>query len=758
MSKKETSRGIRPTARTLARRRRHLAEVGAITLAAALWSGDLHAQEALPTIDIRRPTQRRTRTAPPVAAEQTQAAPSTGEPLGRGPTGVVGYVATGTSTATKTKTPIMRIPQSVTILTKQQLEDRGAQSLGQALTYVPGVTVAQGEGQRDQITIRGQNTTADFFLDGVRDDAEYFRDLYNIQAVEALKGPSALIFGRGGGGGVINRVTKKADGTTLYEGLFSTGSWGRKRVTIDAGRAVSDDVDVRLNALYENSHNFRNFFELERYGFNPTVTIRPSDSTTVMLSYEHFGDRRTVDRGVPSLNGRPSPAPIDAFFGNPVSSYARFFSHAGTATIEHKTDFGVEIYNHTFVKDIDKLYQNSFADSAVSLGNISGVPAGFVKISGYLDETLRQSVFNQTDLTYKFEMSPDIRHTLLAGAEVGNQVTDNDRNNALFNNPFTGLGSSSINTPFFSPTVFNAVFFTNPTRRRDTELDAVAGYLQDQIEITQYIDVIAGIRFDNFDLKFRNGLDGQRLARVDNIWSPRAGLVVKPFEELSLYGSWSRSFLPSGGDQFNVLTVTESNLEPQGFLNYEAGFKAQVLPRLFFTGALYQLDRTNVPIAAGPFANTQVGLTRTRGGEITLTGYLTDEWQVALGYGHQAAKVLNGNAADIGKTVPSVPRDTFSFWNRYDFTPILGAGVGVVHNAKFFSAIDNAVVISGYTRVDGAVFFNFGKNVFSYGEELSAQVNIENVLGEHYFISAQNNNNISPGAPRAVYVTINAKL
>ena len=132
--------------------------------------------------------------------------------LGRGPSNVVGYFAGATSTATKTNTPIMDIPQSITILTKQQLQDRNSIDLNRALMYVPGVTVAQGEGNRDQITIRGQDTTADFFTDGVRDDAQYYRDLYNIEAVEVLKGPSALIFGRGGGGGVINRVTKKADG------------------------------------------------------------------------------------------------------------------------------------------------------------------------------------------------------------------------------------------------------------------------------------------------------------------------------------------------------------------------------------------------------------------------------------------------------------------------------------------------------------------------------------------------------------------
>lgn len=695
-----------------------------------------------------------------------ESAAAQGQTFGRGPSGVQGYVATGTSTATKTDTPIMDIPQSITILTQQQLQDRGAVSLGQALAYVPGVTVAQGEGNRDQITIRGQNTSADFFTDGVRDDAEYYRDLYNMQAVEALKGPSALVFGRGGGGGVINRVTKKADGQTIRELSFSTGSWGRKRATLDLGQAVSDTLAVRLNALYEQSHSFRDFFDLERYGVNPTVTWRPLDKTYVTLSYEHFRDHRTADRGIPSIGGLaiggnpivpgyPSPAPVDAFFGNPNVNYSKVDLNRASLVIDHTTDFGLHIRNQTVYSDYDKRYANTFPNSAVRDAPCGGSVPPCVNLSGYVNSTPRENIFNQTDITYKFEMTPEIRHTLLAGAEFGNQRSSTDRNNANFNTPFTGPGS--INTPFWFPTVYNPVFFTTPNFRRHSDLDLAAGYVQDQIEITKYVDVIAGVRFDSFDLKFADGLTLQQLRRVDNLWSPRVGLVVKPLEQLSLYGSWSRSFLPSAGDQFNVLNVTTAALAPQGFENFEVGFKAQILPRLFFTGALYQLDRTNQQLTVGPFVNILAN-TRTEGGEIGLVGYVTDEWQVSLGYGHQSARIVAAeNPGAIGKISPSVPRDTFSFWNRYDITPMFGVGAGVVHNAKFYAAVDNAVLIPGYTRVDGAVFFNPGKNFFGFGEELSAQVNIENILGAHYYAAAHNNNNIMPGAPRSAYLTINAK-
>lgn len=742
------------------------------------------------------------------------ASPLHGGALGGGPFGVEGYVAQGTSSATKTNTPVMDIPQSLTILTKEQLKDRDSLSLGQALTYVPGVTVTGGEGNKDQVVIRGQSTSADFYKDGVRDDAEYFRDLYNIQAVEVLKGPSALIFGRGGGGGVVNRVTKKADGTTIHEVETSFGSFGRKRVTIDMGQAVSDTLAVRLNGLYEQSYGFRNFFDLERFGINPALTFKPEENTAVMVSYEHFMDRRTVDRGIPSLGlssfigglpasagaffpGHPAPTPRYTFFGdaNPSAKDVNFSKvevDYADLNIEHKTAFGLEIRNHTVYANYAKHYSNTFPEEPVLL--FEGPPGGQLEIEGYTHRTPRENIFNQTDLVYRFQMTPEIRHTLLAGAEVGHQNSASERDLACFGKPDNNFlvvcdgSAAAVDVPFLHPTVYYPVVFNDLRERRYTDLMLAAGYVQDQMELTKYVDVIAGVRFDRFDLKFR-GADfprppgaeeggateeaegevvdtlNQRLRRVDNVWSPRFGVVLKPSEQLSLYGAYSRSFLPMASDQFVVLTPSLAALGPQGFENFEIGFKAQLLPRLLFTGALYQLNRTNQPLAVGAFHKV-VADTSTRGGEIGLVGYLTDEWQASLGYGHQSAKVVKSDrlpnpadpfAIDTGKVVPNVPQDTFSFWNKYDVSSffdagpgVVGLGAGVVYNAKFFPALDNAVIVPGYARVDGAAFIKLSENV-------SARLNIENILGAKYFAAATSNNNILPGAPRSAFVTITAR-
>ncbi|MGJ0505741.1 MAG: TonB-dependent receptor [Methylocystis sp.] len=724
-----------------------------------------------------------------------------GAQVWRGPTDVHGYFAGGTSTATKTNTPILDIPQSITILTKQQLEDRNSLTLNQALTYVPGVTVAQGEGQRDQVTIRGQPTTADFYTDGVRDDAEYYRDLYNIQAVEVLKGPSALIFGRGGGGGVVNRVTRKADGLTRRNMQVSTGSFGRKRLTIDVGQAINDQLAFRVNGLFEQSYSFRDFFNMRRWGINPTFTWKPLEKTFITLSYEHYQDHREMDRGVPSVNfirdpavlaaqalgfgylypGYPAPTGRSTFFGNPAVNYAKTDVDRAVVSFDHTTDFGLNIKNQTVYANYEKFYQNTFANSGVNFlnGACAGTTPPCVQLSGYNHNTPRQNVFSQTDLTYTLEMTPQIKHVLLGGMEFGNQKTDSNRNNARWLDPFNG--SVTYNTSFGLPTVFAPVVFNNALVggfRRHTDLDLAAGYVQDQITITKYIDVIAGVRFDSYNLKFVNNLAipnptptnywGQTLYSNTGKWSPRVGLVVKPFEQLSLYGSYSRSFLPAAGDQFNTISISAANLQPQGFENVEAGFKAEITPTLLFTGALYNLNRSNQAIAIDAFYNVLTN-TRTTGGELSLVGYLTKEWEVSLGYGNQHAYVTSSdrNAAQAGgalfftekgKNVPSVPQNTFSFWNKYDVSSfvglapgVLGVGSGVIYNDKFYAALDNTVIIPGYARWDGAVYLKISDN-------LSGQVNVENILGAFYYASANNNNNIMPGAPRSAYVTVNARF
>ena len=208
--------------------------------------------------------------------------------------------------------------------------------MADVLRYVPGVTVGQGEANRDQITIRGQNTTADFFLDGVRDDVQYFRDVYNLERVEALKGPNAMIFGRGGAGGVINRVTRQAQWGQSQEFSAQIGSFDNRRVTADVGKGFTDAVAARVTGVYEDSGSYRSGVGIERYGVQPSVAFRLSPQTLLRASYEHFHDERTADRGIPSFDGRPVETDPRTFFGDPNLSPVEATVNVLSSVFEHR--------------------------------------------------------------------------------------------------------------------------------------------------------------------------------------------------------------------------------------------------------------------------------------------------------------------------------------------------------------------------------------------------------------------------------------
>lgn len=663
--------------------------------------------------------------------------------------GVDGYLGTRSSTATKTDTPLIDIPQSITLVPQKLAKDQGSRDLRTVLSYVPGIVVGQGEGHRDAPTIRGVSTTADFFVDGVRDDVQYFRDLYNIDRVEILKGPNAMIFGRGGGGGIINRVTKKADGERNYEATTTYGSFDTKRVEIDAGQAITNDFAFHILGMYEDSGSYRDFVDLERYGINPKIMFRPGENTKVHLAYEYFSDDRTVDRGIPSdfLTGKPAKTDESTFFGNPDESYMTFESNTATATIEHKFDNGIEIKNHTQYGSYEKFYQNIYPNSA--LHQPAPPTDGEIRLGAYNSLTERESIFNQTDVLAKVDMGGGIRHTLLAGTEFSFQETDTQRDPSAGNYVFPGR-----DVPFTNP-VTSAVptWGTSIGPRNHTELTVAGVYVQDQLEISRYFELIGGVRFDRFDLDFTN-TNGESRGRVDDVWSPRFGAVFKPLEKLSLYASYSKSFLPFSGEQFSTLSATNANLEPEEFINREIGFKWEVAPRLFFTGALFVLDRENQLVAINAVDSAQVGKTRTKGGELALTGYLTDNWEVVAGYGYQVAEVLEGGptaSSTTGQEIALVPRHTFSLWNKYHVLPNWAAGLGVISRSDMFANIDNTVTLPGFARLDAALFWDINDN-------LKAQLNVENVLDTEYYLSAHNNNNITPGSPRAFYLTVTSQF
>jgi catecholate siderophore receptor len=645
------------------------------------------------------------------------------------------YVVPSTSSATKMPTPLRDVPQSVTVVTDELIKDQMMMSIGDVMRYVPGVMVHQGENNRDQVVIRGNSSSADFFVDGVRDDVQYYRDLYNLERVEALKGPNALIFGRGGAGGVVNRVSREAGFQGSRELSFQGGMYDSKRVTAGVNAPITDTVAARVDGMFEDSGSFRDYVGLKRYGVTPTVTIAPGDRTRITLRYEYLHDGRTADRGITSFQGRPADVDIATFYGNPALSDVQADVNMASGAIEHKVG-RLTLRNRTLFANYDRFYQN-FVPGAANAARTQ------VALTAYNNATGRANVFNQTDAIV-LASTGRIRHTLVGGAEVGHQATDNFRNTGFFNNATT-----SVLVQYDAPTIATPVTFRqNATDDNHLTTTVAAVYAQDQIDLSREVQVVAGLRFDRFDLAYHNNRTGDTLERPDNLVSPRAGIVYKPIAPVSIYGSYSVSYLPSSGDQFSSLTTITEQVKPEQFQNYEVGVKWDVAPGLAVTTALYRLDRTNTRSTDpnDPTRIVQTGSQRTNGFEFGVNGRIVSRWNVAGGYAYQDAYVRSATTAAVaGAQVAQVPHHTLSLWNNYQVHSRVGAALGVLYRTDMFAGIDNTVTVPGYTRVDAAAFVTLTG-------QLRLQVNVENLFDTTYYINADSNTNISPGFSRAVRV------
>ena len=648
------------------------------------------------------------------------------------------YGVRKTSTATKTDTDLKDIPQALSVISEGQIEDQQLRSIADMLNFVPGASYGTGEGNRDTVVLRGNSSTADFFVDGVRDDVQYFRDFYNVDRVEVLKGPNAMIFGRGGGGGIVNRVLKRPS-LNLYREFTASGDrFDDRRFTVDFDQPASGGIGFRLNGMFEDGESFRRHVDLKRYGVNPTAAVQLGSDTRIDVSYEYFHDRRTADRGVPADGDEPIRGFTRTFFGDPHDSFAKANVNVATLAVEHQFGDSVTLRNRTLFGDYDKFYQNIY-------------PTGFdpstelVSLGAYNNRNDRRNLFSQTDLIWETRFA-GIDQTLLFGFEVGREKSRNFRQ--------TGTIVGGNTTPISDPTIDVDVIFAPLASDANNRVKATvaSAYVQDQIRLSDMFEIVAGLRFDSFKLSVDDlrPVGGGEFGRRDSLWSPRLGLILKPADNLSFYTSYSRSYLPQSGDQFSGLTSITEGLKPERFDNYEFGAKWEPVEGLLATAAVYQLDRTNTR-ATDPLDPSRVVLTgaqRSRGIELGLERSVTSRWLISAGYALQKAEITKTTtAAPKGREVPLVPRHSFSLWNRYDLAHGVGVGLGVIARSKSYASISNAVKLPGYARVDAALFCTLRRGI-------ETQINVENLFGAHYFPSSNGDNNIAPGAPRTIKATV----
>lgn len=644
------------------------------------------------------------------------------------------YRVDDSSTAMRVSTPLRDIPQTLTIVPRALLADQGAQSVADAVRNVPGVSVAQGEGNRDQVVLRGISTSSDFFVNGVRDDQERFRDLYNVERIEVLQGPAAVLFGRGGAGGIVNIVTRRASTGEASDGAIEAGSFGHKRATAFTAAPAGARASFALSAMAERSGGFRDAYFLHRYAVNPTLSVRLGSASRLTAGVEYSSDYRFADRGIPSRSGRPVAVDRSQVFGS--ESQNRAESGVGSASVEldHAFRNGASLRTRLLAGRYDKYYQNVYPGSAVNAQDT-------LTLSAYNHRMDRVNVFSQTELTYDAR-ALGVDHRLLAGLELGRQLQDEDRHTA-----------SPIPSVPLASTMRDADFAAAPLtadRRADAGIAGV--FLQDQMALSPRWKAVAGVRADRFAVSVDDRLPGApTLARVDRAVSPRAGVIFAAGARASLYASYSYTFLPSG--QTLGLAANTAQLEPENAKNYETGARIDVSRGLSVTAAIFRLDRNHVRTTdpLDPTRLVMTGQQRTEGILLSATGRVTPHLRIHGGYAHLDAEVTRSTlSAPAGRGVGLVPAHQGTIWAAWDLPWRLAVGAGVVAQSRAFTSFSNDVVLPAFARIDAA----FSRRMGRY----RAALNMENLLNARYYPTANGDNNISPGAPRNVRLTLSASF
>ena len=649
-----------------------------------------------------------------------------------------GSLYTDQFNALKTPTPIIDVPQSLSIITSDDIALRGFNSIGNIIDYTPGVNNSQGEGHRDSVVFRGIRSTADFFVDGIRDDVQYYRPLYNIEQLEILRGPNALFFGRGGTGGIINRVTKKGViGENFNAYIIGADSFGATDVQLDSNVGINEKTAFRINLFYEDLENHRDFFDGDRYGVNPTFRFQPVENTTIDLSYEYIDHERFIDRGIPTGDdGKPVEDFEKIVFGDPELNESTLEAHIIRALLQHKFSDNLKANFSASYGDYDKFYENLYAS-----GYDQTDDPDQVTLDGYADATERQNTVLSGNLIGEF-FTADIEHTVIFGAEYIDTSSDQNRLNALWSTsgtdtetflttrPLSINGGVGVNSAGVPTTVAYSGF--NDDTRSDIEVYSV--YIQDEIQLLEQLQLVLGARFDSFDIsvvsldELGNKTQG---SQKDEEITPRLGIIYKPKENISVYASYSETFLPQSGEQF--ANLGDEGLDPDEFTNLEAGIKWDFSKGISLTTSIFEIQQDIIDDDDGEGGSITVESEIT-GFEAQLQGQLTDKWYIIAGYSY-----LDGELAD-GNRPRELPENMFSVWNTYQLTEQLGLGLGLIYQDESFIAEDNEKRLPSYVRLDAAAYYFISENV-------RLQLNIENLTDELYFPNSHADHQATVGAP-----------
>lgn len=654
------------------------------------------------------------------------------------------------STATKTDTDPRDIPQTINSISMEQVSSYGGRDLASALVGVPGVSNTS-DTRFDGFRIRGFSNAGDILLDGMRDDAQYVRSLGNIERVEVLKGPAAVLYGRGGGGGVINQITKQPGHDVHSSISLTAGSQGRVGFAADINHVASEELTMRINAGRETADSFRNGVESTRQYFAPAIKWANS-RTSLLLQAEYAEFDRVPDRGMtatatPFSGAAPTsyalPAvDISTFYGAIGRDYMKDTNLNLRSTLTHQLNDEWELRHLISVLDLHSKFDNTYVT-----GTYIATPRNYTSVprSRFLQDMRQRNIQTNLELNGKL-MTGSVRHNVLLGVEYGQQK----RNPLLWSLPVPAVSIINPNTQPGGGT--NFLTATASMHR----VNSYSAYAQDQIDLTQQIKLLAGLRWDRFEVDSTNEVKNINSKRNSNALSPRVGIVWSPVAAHSLYVSYSKNYAPVGGDLIGITpdaTGNTNDLGPQFSRQYEAGVKSDwISNKLSTTLSVFQLDLYNRTVADPiiPTLYYQTGLERNRGVELSINGELTPNWFVRSGFSVQNARVLEAEAKYTNKRSTGVSSKSGSVF--VSFAPAQGffAETGLIYEGARFVDRDNLLALPGYLRWDGKIGYRFQK--------VEATLAATNLSNRNYFASSTSLSQIIPGSPRAFVMNLAYKF
>ena len=689
------------------------------------------------------------------------------------------YKMDASTTATRTETPLRDIPQFVNTVSEGLLRAQNATSLQEALRNVPGVSYAAGEGgtQANQVFyLRGFPAGGDMYIDGVRDLGEYNRDVFATESVEVLKGPSALMFGRGSTGGIINQTSKQPGIVDRQEVAFTFGNFDKKRLTTDWNANLGNDTAVRIAGLMEDSGSYRYPQDVKRVGIAPSVRFGIGNPVDVTLSYFFLKTGDVTDYGQPTLTPAYTgtglfampPVSPERYYGYANHDYADHTTHIASAKVEWRIDKNVTLRNVLRVAKYERSVEATISTLANTDMNGQPVtpstPLELLRVtrnhdSGRTRDNDDDAIINQTDVTWRLQ-SGRVKHLVLTGLELAREKLDRIGYTLDANPGLAGTQTPTSFTSFLNPDPYTSLAYTKtPNVRALAEGNTAATYVQDQMEFSEQWKALLGVRYDWYKSEARteNALTGAIMTgpfeRTERMWSYRAGLIHQPTAQQSYYVSIGNSYNPSGelgvyGQNGTNLNPVNENLGPEKNVGYEMGATWDFANGMQLRAAIFRNEKSNARKLEEDGSTLLTGKRRVDGVELQLAGYIMPNWEIYSGIAFMEGKIISAPANIEGKTPLGVAEIAGNVWTVYKFGGGWEVGGGVRGTSGFWLNDANTGEVPAAAIVDLTAAY--------VRPNYEIRLNVTNAADKTYYIGGyQNNpNRVLPGEPRTYAVQL----